>query len=361
MLLKYFLTKLVNKNIPHINNQYCIHSKGKGNICDQCKENCPEKAISVKDKKVLVDGNLCNGCGVCRAICPAQSIEFSHFDERNGLKKVEKCEVIIIGCNGEGNLGNINFICLNGLHKEYLIALLLTLNGKKAYFILSGCENCEIAKDGRYFKESLISALGFVNDLGIIPQVSLVYSQKDIPRYIETMSRRELFGQIKGQSKSIVNEVANDIKSIKQPNKPRDFLIESIMPLIKQESIKIYKKGWILTNWQVSSKCNGCALCEAICPQKAWRVEKKEEFVKIYNDAGRCTSCGICSSICPQGALTKGVFSTDLLKGFDNKLEIALNLCKECNKRYIPSQKDAGYCSICDKRRKIRQSVLKGI
>ena len=50
-----------------------------GGNCNQCLECilfCPEGALKLEDKKVIVSLELCNGCGTCvRYGCPA--IEFS--------------------------------------------------------------------------------------------------------------------------------------------------------------------------------------------------------------------------------------------------------------------------------------------
>jgi len=43
-------------------------------------------------------------------------------------------------------------------------------------------------------------------------------------------------------------------------------------------------------------KCNGCGLCDGICPQKAICCHKVKRF--------RCIGCGKCAKICPQDAIT---------------------------------------------------------
>lgn len=49
----------------------------------------------------------------------------------------------------------------------------------------------------------------------------------------------------------------------------------------------------------VPEKCNGCALCEAICLYDAiTMVDEKAEV-----DKNNCTGCGLCASVCPVGAI----------------------------------------------------------
>lgn len=43
--------------------------------CGLCAESCPEKAITLKDRKASIDKNLCIGCGECMTVCPKDAIE----------------------------------------------------------------------------------------------------------------------------------------------------------------------------------------------------------------------------------------------------------------------------------------------
>ncbi|NAW69976.1 ferredoxin-type protein NapF [Vibrio sp. V27_P1S3P104] len=46
--------------------------------CELCVEQCPSQAIQcLPDQKPTVDSALCNGCGQCRAACPASAISWN--------------------------------------------------------------------------------------------------------------------------------------------------------------------------------------------------------------------------------------------------------------------------------------------
>ena len=49
-------------------------------------------------------------------------------------------------------------------------------------------------------------------------------------------------------------------------------------------------------------RCNGCGLCELICPEDVIRVgeDPKKAFIKYLRD---CQSCFICELECPEGAI----------------------------------------------------------
>lgn len=55
-------------------------------------------------------------------------------------------------------------------------------------------------------------------------------------------------------------------------------------------------------NWIDLQKCNGCGLCELICPQDVIRID--HEFHKAITQYLRdCQSCFLCEMECPQEAI----------------------------------------------------------
>lgn len=44
--------------------------------CRECEEICPVKAISEQEGQMVIDKNLCLGCGCCAAACSEGAIEF---------------------------------------------------------------------------------------------------------------------------------------------------------------------------------------------------------------------------------------------------------------------------------------------
>ncbi|OQX62581.1 MAG: 4Fe-4S ferredoxin [Desulfococcus sp. 4484_241] len=43
--------------------------------CGECVKNCAQQAISLKEKKAVIDGDKCVGCGECIVVCPTGSVQ----------------------------------------------------------------------------------------------------------------------------------------------------------------------------------------------------------------------------------------------------------------------------------------------
>ena len=60
-------------------NVYMVSDACQGCLAHPCREICPKKAISFKDKKAFIDQDACIKCGMCAKTCPYHAI---HHHER---------------------------------------------------------------------------------------------------------------------------------------------------------------------------------------------------------------------------------------------------------------------------------------
>ena len=63
------------------NSDNCILASTSGR-CKVCNSKCPTDAITFKDNDTPpeVDLKKCNGCGVCKKVCPAENSPFTFFE-----------------------------------------------------------------------------------------------------------------------------------------------------------------------------------------------------------------------------------------------------------------------------------------
>ncbi len=70
--------------------------------CGWCVKDCPVTAISLENKKAVIDESLCVGCRVCFRVCRYEAVEMAPV----GLKAAIECDHCPIKCRiGDGNLG----------------------------------------------------------------------------------------------------------------------------------------------------------------------------------------------------------------------------------------------------------------
>ncbi len=50
-----------------------------------------------------------------------------------------------------------------------------------------------------------------------------------------------------------------------------------------------------------AEKCNGCMLCETVCPHAVFKVSERKAHIV---DRGACMECGACQRNCAQGAIS---------------------------------------------------------
>lgn len=51
-----------------------VVDKEKCNGCSLCEAFCPENTIKIKGQKAVVDYDYCKGCGICANECPSKAI-----------------------------------------------------------------------------------------------------------------------------------------------------------------------------------------------------------------------------------------------------------------------------------------------
>jgi ferredoxin len=52
----------------------CLHGRSRSHDCSRCLQICPVAAIRSEHRKIFIDPYICQGCGSCALVCPADAI-----------------------------------------------------------------------------------------------------------------------------------------------------------------------------------------------------------------------------------------------------------------------------------------------
>lgn len=76
--------------VAEVSKTACVAWDWKG--CTVCVDECPRDAISLDEKRrPIVDGSICDGCGLCELVCPSASLRsYSDHSESKGVVVVPR-------------------------------------------------------------------------------------------------------------------------------------------------------------------------------------------------------------------------------------------------------------------------------
>ncbi len=326
MIAKYIFDKFIETHYPQINNAACIHLRNHKGECQKCTKNCPNEALSFVKKNFRVNRDLCKPCGLCKTKCPAQAISIKDFGETRTLKKLNEQETIIIGCEREGNQGDINFPCLNSLHREFLVIIFLAAGNSQVYINTSHCKDCDWEGGCGDFSTSFKQAQDFIEVFPIKKKIKVIDQIENMPVKSEKIyTRRELFTFLKDKTYASTLETTSDFLMDEKDKfySQRPHLLAYINRYISEIPSEV-KKNKIISNffgsWNIHNSCNGCGLCQAVCPNKAWKLTKDDSGISLTHHAGKCNGCRMCADLCPKKSLVeKKVYLFDIEEGFQQR------------------------------------------
>ena len=331
------LFEVLSSGKAELSPSFCLEHRYLPFKCGKCQEVCPTKAIFKDGEKITIKKEECVNCGFCKAVCPTGAITLSGVTP---LKEVaESSSETHLGCTlNPNNTGKINLPCYGFLDAGEIA--ILTAAEKKLNFYLEQCSTCQYQKGMELF---LIHLKEAEEKLGSITGITV--HQEGRPS--REFSRREFFSFLTGKLKTtaatfLLKEEAdpNDIFAKRVPLKHRYFLkaVELLQGKINgdleiEESLKAF------------GNCNGCGVCERLCPTGALSLNEGELIFKTH----LCLNCGLCVESCPQKILKYDGKITEndvYLKKEQVLTKVLTKTCAKCGKIFTPVN-DEQLCLNC--------------
>lgn len=276
----------------------CTRFRSPLSTCEKCIESCDYDAISIVNKKPVLDVEKCVECGNCIAACPEQAVA-GIFPKRTLLQN----ELVIT----RDHIPTV---------KELLV------------FYKKGIRS--IRTDDPSLTERWQTPVDETNrmlvQLGEEPISIAIKRAEEVEE--EKFSRRDLFSLWKKESKSIITQIA--------PAKWR--FNHTDLNLAK------YYADFQFTNIHVDIEtCTLCTACEKLCYKDCFKIADDGFYVM----AGNCSSCQLCVDICPEKAIK---VQDEISTIHDITYPVYTKHCDKCKRDFTTLRESDEICVICTKR-----------
>jgi ferredoxin len=368
---------------------YCFHGKSRARDCRRCVEVCPVGAIQSADGVISINHYLCQGCGGCALVCPADAINLIEPSRDKTLGRLQnllqtRCERAQSGTtltisdlgtldsmqgrnvmDDESNIifevdriafvgadillaalaygaGNILLTC--GPQTPPAIRTAVELQVQTARAILRGLGMPEgtirfvaASSQNTDTVESAGTLLGPEPSAGRIPLEPAMFPSGLDRRALVRLASRYLYDQ----------SPVSDPRLILPAGSPFGAVTVAGLCTLCMACTGACPSGALSTNGDLpqlvfrESQCHQCGLCEEICPEKALRLQPRmlcdlpavEAPVVLRRvEPFRCVECGT-----PFATVAMIDRMTEKLKGhwmFTDERQIRrLKMCADCRTR----------------------------
>lgn len=317
----------------------CVSIRSRKMLCNDCVSACPVSAVNVDNKRVEIDSSKCTECGICAKICKVGVFSLKYFSEASLFNLIStnarRDGYVIFSCKKikKRHKDAIAIPCVGWLDVSVFLwcfahsAATITINHADCSACSTGCSLDIINEDLNYFNKIMSSVdnkciIAFVEGDGADLGVKNVPREEPKP---ELLTRRQLFGYFKRQSKQTLGEIYKNLSTRELPvyNFHADIVNQAKSLSIRKKAFNYaisecslnFPKDVVLPSRYISEvvvekdKCNLCGICYKFCPTGALKelsMENKDgymqkvgiEVVKEY-----CIGCDICITMCSEGAI----------------------------------------------------------
>ena len=259
--------------------EHCLR-RYQGASCHRCEMICPNKAIHDGQ----IDEPLCDDCGLCTAVCPMGAVR-AQVDYEELFVRIEQMEEPLLVCKKTSSSG---LPCLGVLTRHILWGL---ASRRPLRIDCSRCASCRPAV-AKWLTQEMAACSEALALCGK-PPIRCVPTE---PRETEAAVSRRAFFRVLFQA------AGHEIEAIA---KSESGVMYAFLPqnLLARQAVNPAEMASLLVGIEVGDACDGCRLCEKICPHQALHIVPTEEGAVLSFRVERCTSCGLCQGNCPKYAL----------------------------------------------------------
>ncbi|MCP3888488.1 MAG: hypothetical protein GY702_06395 [Desulfobulbaceae bacterium] len=285
----------------------CLRSRLNTNKCQRCIEVCSSGALSVNNRKIVLDVARCTGCMSCVAACPQDAVT-SDFDLDKMLNSFRTGHDIFVSCIRQEQIypDEITLPCVGILSKEVLTAVILC-GCRTVSFNVAGCGRCRNYDISNTFQGNCKQIFEELSE-SLLTKVTLIDKKEHLPK--AKVDRRSFLTKILDTAINVPKQrfLSKRATPVETQNNRRRIpfktnLLKKVLTNVDQISQqKIHRL--FDHNLVVSEECNCCPLCKGICPTGAIKIVHSAQIKRLKFTKLDCNGCGLCVEFCKKNALS---------------------------------------------------------
>ncbi|MBG7601916.1 MAG: 4Fe-4S binding protein, partial [Gammaproteobacteria bacterium] len=314
----------------------CAHARSGITACTRCIDACPAQAISSLEEMIEVDPYLCQGGGVCTAVCPGGALTYAYPSMQDTLDQVRTLLQVFRGSGGDHPV--LAFFAEND--QQYEVQGDGESSGEITQQLADNVLPMVVEELASTGLEVWFSALAYGAG-----RVVLV-DRGSMAERVRTALQQQI-----AIAQEILQGMGYPVDAIQlQPVNDEEQGFEITMPVIdaaafsaaggKRQTLFMaidhlyaqsqYKKPMVNLAAGApfgaatvdAERCTLCLSCVSACPGKA--LQSGHDAPQIHFLESNCLQCGICTRTCPEDAIW---ISTRLL--FDREARSTARLLYE--------------------------------
>lgn len=330
----------------------CVITRNRNASCLRCAKACTSGAIAVTDDGLVVNSELCVGCGTCATVCPTCALEARHPNDavlyrsaRDAL--VANDGVAVVVCDAKWQVAGASIdgqkvarvTCL-GRVEESLICMLAARGAREIHLVHGDCADCPRNMACETYELVTETANGLLEAWDAPVRAELC---SKLPRSVQASEslampyngeRRRFFEELGsvaglgGQGREAVLDgpglgaPASPMKVMADGTLPhcvpdrRERLLDSLAELGSPADVTLDTRLWgrVVID---PAECRSCYMCATFCPTGALRKFVDGDDAGVEHIPGDCVQCRCCTDVCPTGALVlhNDVMAAEILEG----------------------------------------------
>ncbi|OIJ11595.1 hypothetical protein BKP35_11675 [Anaerobacillus arseniciselenatis] len=358
MWQKLLMKRMIDKSFVRWSETRCLRNRNKHSQCSACVDICPQPALKIVDGQLSFKDDHCSNCKLCVHVCPTEAMYYEYEQLYKYEQKIQSYETVCFSCEEQGN-GSTDVIlpCISALTPEMLMIADLYGKEKQIFWNEKTCQTCK----SNWSHERNLDWVDDWNKSDVFKSnVNIISHPEQKITNKRKLTRRELFSFTKDKSKEHVATLVFDsfdnftnIKNKLSLTDRRKYLVAYLKRKNMSGKVpdKMAKKLGVV-NINVTSNCQLCQKCSAVCPTGALKIVETEEMKALTFQAQHCIDCDICEHVCLE--ISKQSICFEEIQNKTVLQEQKLNKCPSCGD--VKLENDT-YCDECNVKQ-VRKNIL---